>query len=70
MRTKRTYEEIEAIALQYTTLKDFIKKIKTKYYTKERMKYKIIISHPTGNENTRHAVLALYKKEMLGVFVT
>lgn len=34
------------------------------------MKHKIAISHPTGNENTRHAVLALYKKEMLGVFVT
>lgn len=31
---------------------------------------KIIISHPTGNENTRHAVLALYKKEMLEAFVT
>ena len=31
---------------------------------------KIIISHPTGNENTRHAVLALYKKELLEAFVT
>lgn len=31
---------------------------------------KIIISHPTGNENTRHAVLALYKKELLEEFVT
>lgn len=31
---------------------------------------KIIISHPTGNENTRHAVLALYKSEMLKVFIT
>lgn len=34
------------------------------------MKYKIVISHPTGNENTRHAVLSLYKKEMLEAFVT
>ena len=31
MRTKRTYEEIEAIALQYTTLKDFIKNEKSAY---------------------------------------
>lgn len=34
------------------------------------MKCKIVISHPTGNENTRHAVLALYKSEMLKVFIT
>lgn len=31
---------------------------------------KIIISHPTGNENTRHAVLALYNKRMLEAFIT
>ncbi len=31
---------------------------------------KIIISHPTGNENTRHAVLALCKTEMLAAFIT
>ena len=31
MRAKRTYEEIEAIALQYTTLKDFIKNDKSAY---------------------------------------
>ena len=34
MRAKRTYEEIEAIALQYTTLKDFIKNDKSAAETK------------------------------------
>ena len=31
---------------------------------------KIVISHPTGNENTRHAVHALYAYGVLQVFVT
>lgn len=34
------------------------------------MKKKIIISHPTGNENTRHAVHSLYKSNMLQAFIT
>ena len=34
------------------------------------MKDKIVISHPTGNENTRHAVHALYRHGMLQAFVT
>lgn len=31
---------------------------------------KIVISHPTGNENTRHAVHALYVRGMLQAFIT
>ena len=31
MRLKKTYEEIEAIALKYKTLKDFIKNAKSAY---------------------------------------
>lgn len=31
---------------------------------------KIVISHPTGNENTRHAVWALRKSGMLETFIT
>ena len=52
MRTKRTYEEIEAIALQYTTLKDFIKNEKSAY----------TISNVTKKQRNTQLMLSLENK--------
>ncbi len=44
-------------------------KLIKRYEIKNRMK-RVVVSHPTGNENTRHTVRALKESNMLQVFIT